>query len=143
MAACAAWPDGIQLLQLKAARPSGRCGACVTHLCRVLASQLMFSHARVCFSNTMWSGTTTLHSSFHLSPIPLPAFFLLPPPCRIVSAPFLPSWAFFPFPLACAHFPHHHIQAAMLLQVFASHCILGTGLFHAAETFRPARCLHL
>ena len=78
-----------------------------------------------------------------LSYAPCPLSSSCPPPCRIFSAPFLPSWAFFPFPLACAHFPHPHIQAAMLLQVFASHCILGTGLFHAAETFRPARCLHL
>lgn len=116
MAACTAWPDGIQLLQLKAARLSGCYGACVTCLCRVLASQLTLSHTRVCLS--------TPHCI-------VPFISLLSPSLLSSSCPPLkdcPPGPFFPFSLAGYSFACHHRQAVMLPQLSASHCILGTDL---------------
>lgn len=97
-------------------------------LCHTLVQGVGFTIYLLSHLCVLWAaqcGLAQPHcSSFHCSSTPLAHFLPPAPPCRIVSAPFLPSGAFFAFPLACAHFPHHHIQAVMLLQLFAFHCIL-------------------
>lgn len=128
MAACAVWPDGIQLLQLKAGRPSGCYSACVTHLCRVLASQFTFSHTCVCFEqrNVVWHNHTAVLSIALLPPLQdcfctLPALWglfclsfslcpLPPPPYTGCDAPSAVRFPLYPLGLVFSMLPRPSSQ---------------------------------